>query len=175
MNTASTAAFVAVMLIGSAACACSVEELRKLLDDHLERLPGGREHEVGSWKFSAEGGSWQMFERENATPHSIVITYMGETGQAKERISFLNRHDFAIAKTQIDYAQPMYDPKWAGDFKVEPSQLFFFCENKPVAPADLNAAEEAMLTSEAEKIRHHIFDDLTMLKVVLDRVPEHGP
>lgn len=175
MKFASCFALLSTVLLVAAAHACSVEELRKLADEPLDRLPYSSDHDIDSWKFSTEGGSWKMFERESATPHSIVITYLGEFGQVKDRISFLNRHDFVGVTTEIDYTAPIYDKNWSGKFKVKPSEYVYFCGDKVVFPPDLSAEKQVQMAADAQKFKHHIFEELTMLKPELDRVPDSGP
>ena len=107
MKTAYWFALVALTSFSSAN-ACSIAELRAIGDTPLDRLPSSAEHEFAEPRLSTEGGSWQVIHKEDGTPHSFLITAMGETGQGRTRISFLKRHDFVIVQTAIRYAEPIF-------------------------------------------------------------------
>ncbi len=111
-----------------------------------------------------------MIEGESGTPHSIVVTFMGETGQRRIRTSFLSRRDFVIIDTDIDYEGNIADKDWKGNFKVKPPHYYFFCDGKPQIPS--NAASATKFMEEANNWKKFIFEEAEMLKPELERIPE---
>src|SRR5688572_12634988 len=104
MRTMAVIALVAGMHTSSA-LACSIDALKKIADRPLERLPSSREREFAPDDPPTEspGGTWQVFEREDGTPHSILLVIRNELGQDKIRLSFSNRRDYVITVTPIGY------------------------------------------------------------------------
>jgi len=158
-------ALVAAMHIPPA-FGCSVDTLKKVSQDMLDHLPSGIQHEFVNEKWSAEGGDWQMFEGESGTPHSIVVTLMGESGQSKIRISFLNRRDFVITHTSIDYAERITAENRSGNFKVQTPLSYFFCDGELQGPVNAETAEAA------NRWKKWFFEEAEMLKPEIQRVPE---
>jgi len=162
-------ALAAAMYI-SPASSCSIDELKKVAAEHLEILPSDEKHSFVRPDWSTEGGSWQMFEGGNGTPHSIVVTFMGETGRTKVRISFLNRGDFVISATSIEYAEWITDPNRTGKFKIEPTKHYFFCDSTPLIPPGTENPSEVL--KEANRWKTLFFEEADMLKAEIQRVPE---
>lgn len=169
IRTVSLLALITAMHVSSA-FGCSIDALKKIAEDHLDRLPASAEHEFVNHDWSSEGGSWQMFGGESGTPHSIVMKLLGETGQRRLRTSFLNRKDFVIVDTDIDYAGNIADKDWKGDFKVKPPQYYFFCDAK--LQIQSNAANSSKFVEEANNWKKLIFEEADMLKSALERIPE---
>jgi hypothetical protein len=130
--------------------------------------------EIGPGRTS-EGGSWQVFNRENATAHSVVVTAMGEFGQTKHRVSFLSRRDFVIVETEIDYFEHVADPNRTDRFKIQPSQYFFFCDNKVQTGDNLPPAEQMKIASDAYKAKDFLFDEIGVMKPILEKLPNLEP
>jgi hypothetical protein len=152
----------------SSAFGCSIDALQKLSETHLERLPSGVEHDLESVR-TTEGAHWQTFERENATPHSIVATLFGETGQAIIQISFMNRKDFVIVETQIHYAEPIVAQNRSGRFTVDPPIYSFFCDGTLQEPS---GALSSQARNEANRSKAIFFEATGFLKQELERIPE---
>jgi len=162
-------ALAAALQVHSAS-ACSIDELKKIASDPLDRLPSGIMHEPDVNNGEGDvGGMWQMFEGENGTPHSIVLTYLRETGQLKVRMSFLNRRDFVVVATDIRYDEPTFAPNRKEGFKVNPPQYYFFCDNQLVLPPGVSDA--AKMTESANIWKKDIAESAGLLKQEFERIP----
>lgn len=113
----------------SSALACSIDALKKIADEPLESLPSSREHEFAPDDPPTEspGGSWQVFERENGTPHSILLVIRNEYGQDKIRLSFSNRRDYVITETAIWYLDRIQEEgERTGEYQIGKPHWYFF-------------------------------------------------
>lgn len=134
--------FIALLasLPASAAFGCSIDQLKVIAEDHLERFPSGSEREFAVARgeyFEGGGGSWQVFERESGVPHSIVIEMRNQLGKNKLRISFLNRKDFVITEVSILYAdRVMEKDDRTGKYIIGSPSTYYFCDGQQQMPAD---------------------------------------
>ena len=153
---------------------CSVDTLRTISEEHLERFPSNPEREfappTNPRELEGPGGSWQVFERENGVPHSIVVKQMHELGQDIIRVSFLNRNDFVITKTPVLYAESVQTKEErTGKYLIGTVTHYFFCEGNPVVPADTKNPDNFI--DAARDLQKWIFQD-SDLKPDLARVPQ---
>lgn len=162
---------LAAAMCASSALGCPIAELKKVADDHLDRLPASAEHEPEGNAEAPDGGggAWQMFQGENGKPHSIVFTYLGESGQMKVRMSFLNRRDFVAVETEIDYEQPVFGPDATGRFKIKPLQYYFFCDGQLQLPA--GTPDAAKIEERASYWKKRITESTGLLKQEFERIP----
>jgi len=151
--------------------ACSVDELKKVAEDQLDRLPSSMVHEPEARNGESNASAmWQMFEGQSGTPHSFVFTYFGHIGQTKVRLSFLNRRDFVIVETKIGYAEPVTAENRSGKFKVEAPQFYFFCDGRlKLPPGTPDAAE---ITEKTNAWRKELTEGAGLLKQEFARIPE---
>jgi hypothetical protein len=168
--------FIALMALMqvSSALGCSIDEMKKLADDHLERLPSSPARAFADPDPStpSEGGgvSWQIFERASGVPHSIVTEIRHELGQDKIRISFLSRRDFVISETKILYAERVMEKEErTAKYLTGPPNHYFFCDEKLQIPAGM--ADPGEITRRALYWKEWIFK-ADELKPELQRIPE---
>ncbi len=165
---------LASAVYASPAFGCSIDMLKKLAEEHLERFPSNAEREFAPpadpRQQDSAGGSWQVFERESGTPHSIVVTDRNELGRQIIRISFLNRRDFVIIETPMLYADRVQTrEERTGKFLIGSSESYFFCGGEPEVP--LGVPEREQILSKARDLQKSIFED-DELKQDLARLPQ---
>ncbi len=150
--------------------ACPIEELRKIADDHLDRLPSNLEREFGEKGEGQDGGAFQMFEGEGGTPHSLVLTFLGETGQTKVRLSYLNRRDVVVVETEINYDYPDIEGNRSERFKVNSPRYSFFCDDEwQFSTGTSNIPETA---ERATHWKNYIAKSTGDMRLEFERIPE---
>jgi hypothetical protein len=165
---------LAIVVYTPSAFGCSVDTLKKIAEEHLERFPSAPERQfappTNPRELDGAGGSWQVFERESGVPHSIVVKQRQELGQDIIRVSFLNRHDFIITRTSVLYADSVQTKEErTGKYLIGAATHYFFCEGKPVVPADTKNPDNVI--DAAGALQKSIFED-GELKADLARVPQ---
>lgn len=173
MKAISIVALVAIAY-APPAFGCSVDALTKISEEHLERFPSDPEREfappTNPRELEGPGGSWQVFERENGVPHSIVVKQMHELGQDIIRVSFLNRSDFVITRVPVLYAESVQTKEErTGKYLIGSPTHYFFCGGKPEVPADAKNSDNFIAA--ARRLQKSIFEDKE-LKQDLGRIPQ---
>lgn len=162
------ASFLIALVVAAyapAASACSIDALKKIAADHLDRLPSGAQHDFVDPDEPQTGGTWQVFEGESGTPHSVVVAWLGESGQTKFKFSFLNRRDFVITEMRIDYDEILARN---GRFKVRAPRYYFFCDGELQDSAEITTE----MRDRANHEKKRLFESTGLLKQEIDRVPK---
>ena len=140
-----------------AASKCPLQKLSLLVD----KSPKSRivkEFAVSDGQ-SAEGGTWQIRSTGNNLNLLISRTDFGEFGKRQTVLAFVDRVNFVIRSTAIEYQSPIY----ATGILKSKSRIekdFFYCGDITYLPTDNTDPDSAAkLRIEAKELRALFFED----------------
>ena len=85
-------------------------------------------------------------------------------------MSFLNRRDFVVVHTRIEYNKPYLGPGGDGTFKIEPPEYYFFCAGQFQIPA--GTPEGTKAAEKANVWKNTMSESTGLLKQEFDLIPE---
>lgn len=86
---------------------------------------------------STEGGVWQIFREKDGRVHTIIRIDAGESGRNETRLGIVNRKNYGIAATRIDYLRHAFAEDAGPNATVRrTTDFYFYCDGKLYLPPE---------------------------------------
>jgi len=156
--------------------ACSFDDLKKVADERLEYLrPNSGQafpEETGNTT-DGHWDTWQVFEGEQGTPHTLVVTGGNLYALEVVRVSFVNRHDYAVLTSHSMDGERFDEEITQGKrYLFGGRSVTYYCGDKlQVPPQGTVPPVGTKFDTDGDSSRDDIFNH-DALKPQIARVPE---
>lgn len=117
---------------------------------------------------STEGGQWQIYREPDGRVSTIIRIDGGESGMAERRLGIVNRKNYGIAVTRVDYMRHAFaEDAGPNAIAKRSTDYYYYCDGKLYLPpesyamVDLVTYKASGLQAQAAMVRDKDIADFT--------------